>query len=119
MRTPIDKRQTFTFELGHLVRTVRRRDGGEYRHRCSLDSFREVAFFIEHHADEGSTSGDIWQGLRHVACTQASVAVAFLKERGCIEARHRRLFPTSRCLFEDAMIEFHALEHQCKRTSTN
>jgi len=33
-----------------------------------------------------------------------------LKERGCVRTEFRRCFPASACLFEDAMIEYHALE---------
>jgi hypothetical protein len=35
-----------------------------------------------------------------------------MKERGCLEVRRGRLFfPTSSFFYEDAMLEFHALEH--------
>ena len=54
----------------------------------------------------------VWESLAGVPCTQASVALAFLKERGCLEVHYRRLFPTSNVFFEDAMIEFLALAEE-------
>ena len=110
-RPSIDERQTFAVELGHLVRTVTTHGGGTYSHRCSLKSFKAVAHFIEEHATEGVTTTMLWDGLPDVPCTPVSVAVAFLKDRGCIDVRHRRMFPTSGCFVEDALIEFHALQH--------
>jgi hypothetical protein len=107
----MEERQTFTVELGHLVRTVERRQGGTYSHRCSLESYKAVAHFIEETAAAGITSGMLWEAVPEVPCTQASVAVAFMKERGCLEIRYRRMFPTSTFFFEDALVEYHALEH--------
>jgi hypothetical protein len=37
------------------------------------------------------------------------VALAFMKERGCVVTRYRRNYAASRCLFEDAMTEYWAL----------
>ena len=111
-RSDIDKRQTFHVEQGHLVRTVAMRDGRAYSHRCSLESYTAVARFIEERAAEGITTTVLWDSLEDVPCTQASVALGFLKERGCLEARFRRLFPTSHVFFEDALMEFHALAEE-------
>jgi len=110
-RPSIDERQSFAVELGHLVRTVTKRDGGTYSHRCSLESYKAVAHAIEENATAGVTTGMLWEAVPDVPCTQTSVAVAFMKERGCLEARHRRLFPTTDFFVEDALIEYHALEH--------
>jgi hypothetical protein len=107
----IDERQTFAVEHGHLVRTVTTHGGGTYCHRCSLESFKAVAHCIEEHAQQGITTNLLWEALPDVPCTPVSVAVAFLKDRGCIDVRHRRMFPTSGCFVEDALVEFHALEH--------
>jgi hypothetical protein len=111
-RSKVDERQSFAVEQGHLVRTVETRDGRAYSHRCSLESYKAVAHFIEEQAARGVTTSLMWEAVPDVPCTQASVAVAFLKERGCVIVRHRRFFPTSGFLFEDTMIEFHALEHE-------
>ncbi len=43
--------------------------------------------------------------------TRVAVALAFMKERGCVEMRRRRTHPASRAMFEDAMVEYLALEH--------
>jgi len=111
-RPSIDERQAFTVEVGHLVRTVTRRDGGTYSHCCSLPSYKAVAHFIDENGADGVTTGMLWEAVPDVPCTQASVAVAFMKERGCLDARHRRLFPTSDYFGEDALLEYHALEHE-------
>ena len=108
-RSNLDDRQSFQVEQGHLVRTVAKRDGRTYCHRCSLESYTAVVHFVDEHADQGITTTTLWEHLADVPCTQASVALAFLKERGCLEARFRRLFPTSDVFFEDALLEFHAL----------
>ncbi len=109
-RTSVEYRQTFTVEDGHLVRTVHCKGGSSYQHRCSLDAYKAVVHHLDDHAAEGVTTNDLWDGLPDVPCTQASVALAVLKERGCIKVRWRRCYPASAVLFEDAMIEFHALE---------
>lgn len=108
---PVDERQSFTIELGHLVRTVAKRDGSTCSHRCEQESYKAVAHFIEENAGQGVTTGSLWEAVPDVRCTQASVAVAFMKERGCLTVRQRRMFPTSRFFFEDAMVEYHGLEH--------
>jgi len=108
-RKPVDDRQEFIVQRGRLVRTVHTTRGGTYRHRCSLDAFQAVCRFIEEHAAEGVTCEMIWHGVPEVPCTPAAVAVAFLKERGCLVVEHRRCYPTSQVFFEDALVEFHAL----------
>ena len=109
-RRTIDNRQTFALEDGWLVRTVVKPDGSSYLHRCSLESFRAVAQFIDEHVNEGVTTNGLWDGLPDVPCTQAAIALAFLKERGCVTIRHRRCYPSSTFLVEDALLEFHALD---------
>ena len=44
--------------------------------------------------------------------TQTAVAMAFMKERGCVVTRYRRNYAAGRCVFEDAMIEYHALREK-------
>ena len=44
--------------------------------------------------------------LDHAEETFMAVALAFMKERGCVVTRYRRNYPASDVLFEDAMIEF-------------
>ena len=109
-RRTIDHRQTFMREHGWLIRIVVKPDGSSYQHRCSLASYRAVAHFIDDHVNEGVTTNGLWDGLPDVPCTQAAIVLAFLKERGCVTIRHRRCYPASKFLFEDALIEFHALD---------
>lgn len=75
-----------------------------YMHRCTRDVFREVAYAIEDHAAGGTTLEQIVQAI-DAPYTQVNVALAFMKERGCVEVR-RRIYPTSDIVYEDAMIEF-------------
>ncbi len=107
-RRTIDQQQRFAFEDGWLVRTVIKPVGSSYQHRCSLVSYRAVAHFIDEHASDGVTTNGLWEGLPDIPCTQAAIALAFLKERGCVTIRHRRCYPASNFLVEDALTEFHA-----------
>jgi len=109
-RRSAEDRQTFTACDGFLVRTACRQDGSSYQHRCSLDAYTAVAGYLEEHAAEGVTTNALWDGLPKVPCTQAAIALAFLKERGCVVVRRRRCYPASDFLLEDALIEFYALE---------
>lgn len=109
-RRSAEHRQTFAVEDGYLVRTAVRRDGSTYQHRCGLEAYQAVLHFLDERAEAGVTTNELWDGLPDVPCTQAAIALAFLKERGCVEVRRRRCYPASDILFEDAMVEFHALE---------
>jgi len=100
----------FTVERGMLVRYVTLDDGREYVHRASLAAIKEVAWYAEEHAKEGVTTGELWEALPDYPATQLSVALEFLKERGCVVTEGRRNFPASNVLFEDAMVEYYALE---------
>jgi hypothetical protein len=97
----------------HLEMTVTFPDASQsgYVHRCTRDIFREVAFTIEQHAAPGPrgsggvTLNDLVAAM-DAPFTQVNVALSFMKERGCVEVRHRRSYPASDALYEDAMIEF-------------
>lgn len=75
-----------------------------YVHRCCREIFCEVAHTIEE-ASGGTTLEDLVAEM-DAPYTQVNVALAFLKERGCVEVRRRRSYPASGQLYEDAMIEF-------------
>ncbi len=109
-----DRRYEFRIVDGVLYRTVELPDGRSYPHTCTLESFADVARFIEEHAAEGVTTNMLWDELDDVPCTQATVALEFLKERGCVEVERRRCFPSSNAFFEDALCEWHALAFQCE-----
>ena len=107
------KRQVaFRMVHGVLVRTVKLPGGRSYQHTCTLESFAEVARFIEEHGREGVTTGMLWERLEDVPSTQATVALEFLKDRGCVEVEWRRCWPASGFVFEDALCEWHALVFQ-------
>ncbi len=88
-----------------LTRQVVFPDGNSYTHRCTLETFKEVAYAIEERAKEGVTCDTLAEAL-DLPYTQVNVALEFMKERGCLEVRRRRSYPASEFLFEDAMCEF-------------
>ncbi len=88
-----------------LTRQVVFPDGNSYTHRCTLATFKEVAYAIEERAKEGVTCDALAEAL-DLPYTQVNVALEFMKERGCVEVRRRRSYPASEFLFEDAMCEF-------------
>ncbi len=106
---PPDARdETFAVEDGALVRRVVPRKGQPYEHRCPQDAFEAAAHAIGELAD-----GFVLEDVRRAAeitWTQAAVVLAFLKERGCVVPVHgRKHAAASATVFEDAMIEYHAL----------
>ncbi len=102
---------TFAVEGGALLMAVLPRRGRPYEHRCLLGVFEEVARAIDARADSGVVIDDVFRATE-LPHSQIAVAIAFMKERGCLEVRRRRRsFPTSTFFFEDAMVEYHALEH--------
>lgn len=114
MRTNLQNRAVqFRLEDGCLVRTVAEGggDGRTYTHRCSKDAFETVAHAIDETPAQGD--GATLTGLARQEqrpFTQVNVALEFLKERGIVEVRHRRCYPATTCVFEDAMVEFLALQ---------
>jgi len=65
--------------------------------------------------EEGVTTNELWSTLPDLPCTQISIALAFLKGRGCVETSGRRSYAASTTLCEDALTEFHYLAHQAAR----
>jgi hypothetical protein len=55
----------------------------------------------------------LWERL-DVRSAQATVALEFLKDRGCVEVARRWCWPASGFVFEDALCEWHALAIQCE-----
>jgi len=104
---------TFRVLDDHLEMVVTFRDQPErdYTHRCTRDVFREVAYALEERTARGSTLEELVEAI-DAPYTQVNVALAFMKERGCVEVRRRRTYPTSGWLYEDAMIEFMYLAEQ-------
>jgi hypothetical protein len=98
---------TFRVQDDHLEMhvTFKHQPDRNYLHRCTRDIFREVAYAIEDHAAGGTTLEQIVDAI-DAPYTQVNVALAFMKERGSVEVRRRRTFPSSDIVYEDAMIEF-------------
>lgn len=100
--------ETFSVDKRQLVRHVVPKRGKPYEHRCSEASLIEVA----HRIDEFDGAPFVLTDLNRsdsLPWTQVAVAVAFLKERGCIRPV-RRWKHVSACgdLFLHAMTEFNA-----------
>lgn len=112
-----ERNEQFTVAHDHLVRSVVPAPGrGEpYEHRCPAAAFEAIAHAAELFSMEQGDPGFTLEELAVAAqapSTQTAVALAFMKERGCVVTRYRRNFAAGRCLFEDAMIEYHALREK-------
>jgi hypothetical protein len=99
-----------TFEVldDHLIRKVVPRTGQPYEHRCPVAALDRVAQAIDELGDAGFTLESLFC-REQLPWTQVAVAIAFLKERGIIDARHRRNYATTTGVHLDAMTEYHAL----------
>lgn len=102
--------ETFVRALadGALVRLVRTRRGGRYRHVCQMETYAAVAHEVEERAARGTTVEEL-----HRSCglpmSQVAAAIAFMDERGVVEKVRRRIFPASEFANEDALVELLAL----------
>ena len=61
---------------------------------------------------EAAAKTDLRYRAEGVLRTQATVALEFLKEPGCVEVERRRCWPSSGFVFEGALYEWHALAFQ-------
>jgi hypothetical protein len=107
-----DRIEHFTVADDHLIRSVDPARGEPYEHRCPRASYEEIAHAAELFSLETCDPGFTLEELAKAAgtpSTQTAVALAFMKERGCVVTRYRRNYAASRCVFEDAMIEYWAL----------
>ncbi len=109
--TAATRDETFTLLDGQLVQTVAPARGRPYEHRCPLPSFERVAHAVDEAGGDGFTLETLvaHEGLPF---TQVSVALAFMKERGCVTTRYRRNHAATDCVHLDAMTEFYALAEQ-------
>jgi len=113
MTTNIRKRDVhYDVQDGYLKRIVSggRGDDRAYCHRCTMATYEIVAHAIEETpaVGEGTVGYQIAQ-LERLPFSQVNVAVEFLKERGIVDVRHRRCYPSTKDVYLDAMIEFHTL----------
>ena len=94
-----------------LEQSVTFPDGHHYAHRCTQESFELIAHAIEESGSDGFVMEQLAE-QEDLPSTQAAVALAYMKERGCVEVRSKRCYPAPNYTFEDAMVEFHWLRHQ-------
>jgi hypothetical protein len=110
-----DRQRDVRYEVrdGYLVRTVTFSTGGTYWHRCSMQVYDAVADAIGAMPEqgEGVTLGSLAKEL-DLPFTQVNIALEFMKERGVVVTRSRRIYPASNFAYSDAMIEFHALKEK-------
>lgn len=110
---PPDQRdENFSIEDSTLIRRVVPRRGAPYEHRCDKDSYEAVAYTIDELGDEPFVLDDL-RARTGVPWTQVAVALAFMKERGCVVPVHgRKHRAAGRTVLEDAMTEWHALREK-------
>jgi hypothetical protein len=102
------RNETFEVSDGRLIRKVVPARGEPYVHCCPQAAFEQVAHAAGELADEGFTLETLAK-REGLPFTQVAVALAFLKERGIVEARFRRDYPASEGTHLDAMTEYFAL----------
>jgi len=108
---PTERIDTFSVEDAHLVRSAQPRRGKPYVHRCPYEAYTDVGWAIEKAGASGFTLEDL-VATTQLPHTQVAVALAFLKERGCVETRYRRTYAAADYVYEDALIEYHALREK-------
>ena len=111
--TDSSRQESSRIEGGLLIRSVTPARGREpYEHSCEQAVYEEVAHTITECAGEPFTMEDIRAATGH-PWTQVAVAMAFLKERGCIvPSIKRKHVAASGDTHLDAMIEWHALRER-------
>lgn len=88
-----------------LTRSMVPKRGTPYQHTCDKDVFEAVAHAIDELNGASFTYEEIRQHI-DAPFTQVAVAVAFLRERGCIDtAQRRRSVASTSDVYLDAMIE--------------
>jgi len=110
---PVNERdESFAIEHDHLVRRVTPRKGDAYEHRCEKECYEAIA----HEIDDLNGEPFVLEDLRQrtgLPWTQVAVAIAFLKERSCVIPCHGRNHQAAgTAVYEDAMIEWHALREK-------
>ncbi len=104
---------------GALLRRVVPQRGKPYEHACTKQVYDDVAYAIEQMGNAAFTIEDIrakaggGDESNMPPWSQVAVAIAFLKERSCIvPARERKHVAASDFVYEDALIEYHALREK-------
>ncbi len=104
---------------GALLRRVIPKRGTPYEHACTKQVYDDVAYAIEQMGNAAFTMEDVRAKIGegeesgNPPWSQVAVAVAFLKERSCVvPARNRKHIAASDFVYEDALIEYHALREK-------
>jgi hypothetical protein len=104
--------ESFAVEGGVLVRRVVPRRGEPYQHTCTEQIDKDAAYAVEQLGGETFTGEELQERL-DAPTTQVFTALAFLKDRGCIVPAHgRRHAAASDFVYEDALVEYHALREK-------
>jgi len=105
-----EREETFTVEEDVLTRSVTPAPGrgDPYEHTCDLEVYEAVAHAIDELDGASFTYEEIRRSI-NAPFSQVAVAIAFLKERGCIvPAQRRRSVAATDHVHLDAMTEWHA-----------
>ena len=101
--------ESFAVEEGALIRRISPTRGAAYEHACTEQVYKNVARAIEQ-LGAATFTGEMIRDSIDGPHSQVMTAMAFLKERGCIvPARERKHRGASDFVYEDALIEWHAL----------
>ncbi len=110
---------------GALLRRVVPKRGKPYEHMCTKQVYDDVAYAIEQMGNAAFTMEDIrakaggGDESKMPPWSQVATAIAFLKERSCIvPARERKHVAASDFVYEDALIEYHALREKGPEEAT-
>ena len=112
MTSAPERIETFAVADDHLVRSVVPQRGEPYEHRCPRASYEDIAHAAELFSTQTGDPGFTLDELATAAAmpsTQTAVALAFMKERGCLVTRYRRNYAATDGVHLDAMTEFCAL----------
>ena len=105
---------------GVLLRRVVPKRGTPYEHACTKQVYDDVAYAIEQLGNASFTMEKVrakaaggGDEANMPPWSQVAVAVAFLKERGCIvPTRGRKHVAATDDIYLDAMIEYHTLREK-------
>lgn len=102
----------FYIERDELVREVQLNNGGSYKHRCSFDSFKELAYELDEYPDHITIRElyELFEGK--IAWSQIATFRQFLDQFSLIESKNRRygIRYVEGVGAEDALVEFYALK---------
>lgn len=105
--------EEFKVQDGYLVRLCVPKRGKPYEHNCPKDAFEQIAHAAEELGQAGFSIDSLVEyeraANRDVTFTCVAVTLAFLRERGILETRHRLNYAATPSVHLDAMTEYHAL----------